>query len=566
AESAQGQDARGVYQLASLLMELDVEDMASRLLATDALDHLGHLDDAHRALRVALTQGAPTAMVLVWLALVQLHRSFTFDAHQLVKRLVQPRDTACLQPTLDVFCPEYLQLLWGHCHTRALAILQARPGTANSRDHTRDTITYLWPSLLQVGAGSQASESLLAQACCYGLLGQKKIAMFNSVLRAKLGNVQALCGQALVHLVLDQKKAHVADILFALKLDPAAVVPELRSLRRDLQSLLAQGLHEDVAQDLLATGEALVQMDCAQPSGHLLLADALMALGSYQAAGVHLQGPCAPLRCLRRPGRGLFLLKQGDMRAAARDLQGLAEPDAGDLGFLLRLLEASQRQSLTQAAAREASALLDTGRPRQALGFCSLAMPAGGGGACHLRLRATCLAQLQECDRALRDLDQLLQEGAGDGDLPRPAEDLCSRGRLLLSLGDEVGAAAAFIQALTLAPAPAQSSLWGQPGQIPTIRLFLHQGQCCLEQQRHVEAWTPAQSGLLVDPGHRSLERLKARAQRGVDSGCWLHWPSNRRPSSSPSGYHPRHPRSGGARRQGGSQWDDQPPSFRPRE
>uniref|UniRef100_G1U3Z3 Tetratricopeptide repeat domain 34 n=1 Tax=Oryctolagus cuniculus TaxID=9986 RepID=G1U3Z3_RABIT len=520
--AAQARDVCGVYQLASLLMELDVEDEAARLLATDALYHLGLLGDAHGALQVALAKGPPAAVVLVQLALLQLCRGFTYYAHQLVKRLVQARDTACRQPTLNVFCPEDLQLLWGHCHTWALAILQARPGAANSRDLTRDAFTCLWPFSLQGrAAGHQASESLLAQACCYGLLGQKKTAMFdfNSVLQAKLGNVQALCEQALVYLALGQqpKKAHVADILFALKLDPAAVVPELRSLRRDLQSLLGP-LQEDVAQGLLAAGEALVQMDCAQPSGHLLLADALMALGM---PGL---GPCAPLRHPRRPGRGLFLLKQGDMRAAAWDLQGLAEPDAADLGFLLRLLEASQRQSLTQAAAREANVLLDTGRPRQALGFCSLAVLAsGGGGACQLRLRATCLAQLRECDRALKDLDQLLQEGAGDGDLPRWAEDLCSRGRLLLSLGDEVGATAAFIQALTLAPAPAQSSLWGQLGQIPTVRLFLRQGQCCLEQQRHVEAWTAAQSGLLVDPGHRSLEPREGWTRAAAQVFPWLH-------------------------------------------
>nr|XP_051694682.1 uncharacterized protein LOC127488629 [Oryctolagus cuniculus] len=72
---------------------------------------------------------------------------------QLVKRLVQARDTACLQPTLDVFCPEDLQLPQGHCHTWALAILQARQSTADSRARTRDAITYLWPSSLQVGAG-----------------------------------------------------------------------------------------------------------------------------------------------------------------------------------------------------------------------------------------------------------------------------------------------------------------------------------------------------------------------------------------------------------------------------
>ena len=56
--------------------------------------------------------------------------------------------------------------------------------------------------------GGQASESLLTRARCYGFLGQRKTAMFdfNSVLRAEPRNVRALCGRALLHLALDQRK------------------------------------------------------------------------------------------------------------------------------------------------------------------------------------------------------------------------------------------------------------------------------------------------------------------------------------------------------------------------
>lgn len=57
-------------------------------------------------------------------------------------------------------------------------------------------------------AGSKASESLLARARCYGILGQKKTSMldFNAVLRAEPENVPALCGRALVHLALGQQQ------------------------------------------------------------------------------------------------------------------------------------------------------------------------------------------------------------------------------------------------------------------------------------------------------------------------------------------------------------------------
>lgn len=75
-------DAHGVHQLAILLMELDAEDEASRLLAADALYRLGHLDDAHKALLVALSRRPQAAPVLVRLALLQLRRGFFYDANQ----------------------------------------------------------------------------------------------------------------------------------------------------------------------------------------------------------------------------------------------------------------------------------------------------------------------------------------------------------------------------------------------------------------------------------------------------------------------------------------------------
>lgn len=179
--------------------------------------------------------------------------------------------------------------------------------------------------------------------------------------------------------------------------------------------------------------------------------------------------------------------------------------------------------SPVQAAAKEASNLLDSGHPGQALGYCSLAVLAGGSHPDHLRLRMACLTELQDYDRALRDLDSVLQQGEGDSDLPKRTEDLCSRGRLLLSMGDKDGAAGAFSQALALAPAQAQSSLSEQPGRATTAGVLLIHGQRCLEERRSEEAWTVVQNGLLVDPSHSGLRKLKMRARKEVSSGCRLH-------------------------------------------
>lgn len=90
----------------------------------------------------------------------------------------------------------------------------------------------------------------------------------------------------------------VDDVLAALKLDPQAAVPEVRSLKPAAQALVTQGLSarcrallsqlpdtgaalsDGDVQGLLAMGEALIQIDAGQPSGHILLADVLAATGT----------------------------------------------------------------------------------------------------------------------------------------------------------------------------------------------------------------------------------------------------------------------------------------------
>lgn len=65
-----------------LLMELDAEDETSCLLVADALYLLGHLDDAHKSLLIALSRRPQAAPVLVRLALLQLRRGFCYDVNQ----------------------------------------------------------------------------------------------------------------------------------------------------------------------------------------------------------------------------------------------------------------------------------------------------------------------------------------------------------------------------------------------------------------------------------------------------------------------------------------------------
>lgn len=72
-------------------------------------------------------------------------------APQLVKKVAQSGNTACLQHTLDVFHQEDLKLLQSHCHTRALNILRTRPGGPESEAHTREAIAYLSLAIFAAG-------------------------------------------------------------------------------------------------------------------------------------------------------------------------------------------------------------------------------------------------------------------------------------------------------------------------------------------------------------------------------------------------------------------------------
>lgn len=75
-------DAPGVFQLASLLVELDPSDEASRILCADALYQMGCVEEAHKLLSVALSRNPQRSPILARLALLQLKKGFMYDGNQ----------------------------------------------------------------------------------------------------------------------------------------------------------------------------------------------------------------------------------------------------------------------------------------------------------------------------------------------------------------------------------------------------------------------------------------------------------------------------------------------------
>ncbi|XP_020831310.1 tetratricopeptide repeat protein 34 [Phascolarctos cinereus] len=531
-------DACGVHQLAALLMELDASDEISRLLSADALYQMGRIEDAHKTLLVALSKSPHTAPILARLALLQLRKGFFYDANLLIKKVIQIGDTSCLQLIMEIFREEDRKLLQNHCHSRAVTILKNKQGDT----YTKEAIAYL--SLAIIASGSQARESLLARARCYGHLGQKKTAIydFNTILRTDPTNVQALCGRAFMHLVLNQQKEAVDNIVSALTLDMAGVVPEILSLKQEAQVFITQGLYshcraglnqlasdrslprEETFEKLLAIGEALVKIDATNSSWRILLADVLILTGHYEKALEHLQEVLGPTpRSEPAQARlGFLQLKKRDTEAAIHNLQPLAGKDPKDLGFLLYLLDAKLRHSLSQAAAEEGNVLEKDQCPEKALGYYTLAVLASNGNPSYLRMRASCLSHLQDFSQALRDLDKVIQKHTAN-DLQTQVEDFCSRGRLFLGLLDEASAVEEFIRAFQLSPSLALHSVSAQPGPKPLAQMFHLAGQHCLEEQRYEDSWKVVQYGLLLDENSSDLKKLRGRIKREVSWGCSIH-------------------------------------------
>ncbi|XP_031817428.1 tetratricopeptide repeat protein 34 [Sarcophilus harrisii] len=531
-------DACGVHQLAALLMELDPSEEISRLLSADALYQMGRVEDAHKTLLVALSKSPHTAPILARLALLQLRKGFFYDANLLIKKVIQIGDTSCLQQIMEIFREEDRKLLQTHCHSRAVTILKNKQGDT----YTKEAIAYL--SLAIIASGSQARESLLARARCYGHLGQKKTAIydFNTILKTDPTNVQALCGRAFMHLVLNQQKEAVDSIISALTLDMAGVVPEILSLKQEAQVFITQGLYshcrtglnqlasdrnlprEEASEKLLSIGEALIKIDATKSSWRIFLVDILILTGCYEKALEHLQEVLGPTPRFEpaQARLGFLQLKKKELGAAIHNLEPLAGKDPKDLGFLLHLLDTKQRHSLSQAAAEEGNALGKDQCPEKALGYYTLAVLASNGNPRYLRLRATCLSHLQDFSRALRDLDKVIQKHTAS-DLQTQVEDFCSRGRMFLGLRDEASAVEEFIRAFQLSPSLALRSVSAQPGPKQLAQMFHVAGQHCLEEQRYEDSWKVIEYGLLLDENSSDLKKLRGRLKREISWGCSIH-------------------------------------------
>ncbi|NWX19507.1 TTC34 protein, partial [Aegotheles bennettii] len=528
-------DAPGVYQLASLLVELDASDEASRILCADALYQMGCVEEAHKLLLLALSRNPQRSPVLARLALLQLKKGFMYDGNQLLKKVIRIGDTSCLLPIMDIFKAEDRNLMETHCRFRALTILKDKQEDAD----IKEAIAYL--SFAIIAAGGYAEDCLLIRARCYGHLGQKKTAIFdfNAVLKEDPRNVQALSGRGFIYLALKQQKEAVQDLISALKVEAAVVIPAILSLKHEARGLITQWLlqhgktelaeliatkdlsKEETLRDLLMIAKALIKI-CKDSQYHLFYTDVLIANGEYEEALDHLREAFG-----HSPGDefvsarlAVLQLKKRNVPVAAHSFSILAKRDERELAFLLNFIDAKQQQHLSQVAAQEGNVLIKEHHYEKALGYYTLAILTSKDNPRYLRQRAACLTHLKKYDKALKDMGKVIQKH-GRNSLKTRVKDHCSQGHLLLSVADEEAAVKQYIEALELDESMALCSIMNGPGSEVLTKAFHKIAQYNFEMQHYEEAWKITDYGLKID-NNAELKKLKARLKREASS-CSIH-------------------------------------------
>ncbi|CAI5647174.1 unnamed protein product [Oreochromis niloticus] len=532
----------GVHSLTLLLMELQPSADGPQILAADALYQLGRVEEAYRLL-LSIGPTNTRAPILARLALLQLHRGFLYDTNQLLKKLILCGDTSCLRPLLAVAQQKDRALLQGHSHSAAKRILDR----TSEESAVREAVAYL--SIAIMASGGEAAESLLERARCYALLGQRKTAIFDfsAILKEHPKHVHALCGRGFTYLMLNQQKECTHDILAALQINADIVTKDILSLKDRARKLVCDWLHQFCRtnlSDIVAThgvpcqeeqlreafiiGGALMRADCRNPRWHLLYVDILLAKGEVKSAGAHL---CQifgqePRDAVAQARAGVVDAWQKKYCSAARRLSKLAEKDSSYFDFLLALIPFNQRKCMAQEAAQEANSVSSCGQWKQALTLLTVAVQSGGSQRMeYLHQRAVCLAQLGLHERAISDLDRVIQKHDGPdyscSEHPQVrVEDLCLRGRSLVLCSKEGPALEDFIRALELDRERAIQCVEAGLGRLPLAECFLRGALQHYGEQHLSKAWTLTECGLLLDGENTELRRLRAKVKREVANPC----------------------------------------------
>ncbi|XP_010223586.1 PREDICTED: tetratricopeptide repeat protein 34, partial [Tinamus guttatus] len=332
----------------------------------------------------------------------------------------------------------------------------------------------------------------------------------------------------------------VQDLTLALKLEAEVVIPAILSLKHEAQGLIMQWLlqhgrtvlselvdtkelaKEETLEDLLMIAGALIKI-CKDAQYHLFYIDVLIASGKYEEALIHLQEALGHSLAGEFANARLAVLqmKTRNMAVAAHSFSSLAEKDERELRFLLNFLDQKQQQHLSQVAAQEGNMLIKEYHYEKALRYYTVAVLSSKNYPRYLRQRAICLMHLKKYNRALKDMEKVIEQH-GCNSLKTRVHDHCSKGHLLLLASEEEATVKEYIEALQLEESITLGNIAKGPGREILARTFHKIAQYYFEMRRYEEAWKITGYGLIVDKNSTELKKLKARLKREV-SGCSIH-------------------------------------------
>lgn len=176
-----------------------------------------------------------------------------------------------------------------------------------------------------------------------------------------------------------------------------------------------------------------------------------------------------------------------------------------------------------QVASQQASSVSQSGQWEHALALLTLAVRAVNDKKLrYLRQRAACLAHLGLHERAVSDLNKVIESHNGEERMIR-TEDLCRRGRSLLLCSHEESGLQDFSQALDLHEEQALLCVEAGPGRRRLAELFLRFALQHFGEQQLDKAWLLTENGLKVESDHAELRRLRTRIKREVSGPCTVH-------------------------------------------
>ncbi|KAI8503111.1 Tetratricopeptide repeat-containing protein [Branchiostoma belcheri] len=385
------------------------------------------------------------------------------------------------------------------------------------------------PAVINTAIKTTNTTSLMARAECHAHLRSYEAAAqdYTRVIDAQTECSTALCARGCMNIVMNKQKEAVEDFLAALRKDSEAARTQIILLQQQMRLLLLYWLHLHATdamsggttrglEDAVLIGRLLISINADVAAWQLLYADALIIQGDLNQAFLHLNRvlQLTPDDRSVLARRGLIYVKKGNYQLAASELSPLAELDTEGLEFVLKALDADQRDSLVKVSLKKAEVLTGLNDHEQALCYLTLAVAASqSSDADVLRQRTKCLSRLQQYDQALQDINLVIKMNNANKNASQ-VSDYCWRGYINLLRNKEHPAVVDYVLAFKTDRQKTVSLVTSRPGKTTLAQVFHRYAEHQYTRGKTEDTIAVCQLGLLLDGTNENLRSLKMKATK----------------------------------------------------